>query len=342
MIISRLLFFFSLIYFVAAPEAVGQEHRFASLSTTQARPVAMAGAFTAVEDHLAAINFNPAAYSLYKSHKSHRVTFFLNPVSPVIGMLERDALYAGNGSKTDDILSTLGLLVKSVSFSFHPLEIGLLLGEESLDRVEAFSDSKAFGVSGYRQNHSHTLVGRLRLAKQVSLGGTVSLLYGSKEAAPHERHGDIGFSYGILLRPEDGLKIGVAFFNLPDSLSQTKLDLERLVDESVNIGVSYQVLDGTLVSMDMRNLGEERGTAVREIHFGLEQVFFSHLAVRTGFFRKSGQNVLSWGVGLFDGNSLFGFDNKFTQHNFFLNYAFVLEDTPQKQYEHLLSLYFRM
>lgn len=304
--------------------------------------MSMGGAFMAVEDNMAAINFNPAAYSLYESKKSHRISFFLNPISPVIGIFEREALYSGNGSKGDDILSTLSLLVKSVSFSFHPLEIGLLLGEQALDRVGAFTDERVFGVSGYRQNHSHTLVGRLRLAEEVALGGTVSLLYGSKESAPLRRHEEIGISYGILLRPEKGLKIGVAFFNLPDSLTQTKLDFERLVDESVNIGVSYQVLDGTLVSMDMRNLGEEGGTAVREIHVGLEQVFFSHLAVRTGFFRKSGQNVLSWGLALFDGNSLFGFDNQFAHRNFFLNYAFILEDRPEKRYEHLLSFHVRI
>jgi len=299
-------------------------------------------AFTAVEDNLAAVHFNPASYFLYENKKSHRFTFFVNPVSPAVAAFERDALYAGSGSKADDVLSTLSLLVKSVSLSLNRLEVGLLLGEESIKLPETFYDEQIFGARGYRQNHGHTLVSRLKLAEQVSLGGALSLLYGSTSADSYERHRDLGFSYGILMRPEEGLQIGVSYFNLPDSLTENRLELERIVDESVNIGVSYRVFDGTLLSLDVRNLGEEQREAVREVHFGLEQVFFSHLAVRTGYFRKNGENVLSWGLGLFDGNSLFGFENQFAHRNFFLNYAFVLENSAEKRYWHLLSFYFRI
>lgn len=321
---------------------MSQENRFVTLNTTKARPLSMGGAFTAVEDNLAAVPFNPASYSLYANKKSHRVTFFLNPVSPAVGAFERDALYSGSGSKADDVLSTLSLLVKSVSLSLNRLEVGLLLGEELIDLPEKFYDEQVFGAGGYRQNHGHTLVSRLQLAKQVSVGGALSLLYGSTTADSYERHRDLGISYGVVLRPEEGLQIGVSYFDLPDSLTQSRLELERIVDESVNIGVSYRVFDGTLLSMDVRNLGEEQGDAVREVHFGFEQVFSSHLAVRTGYFRKDGENVLSWGVGLFDGNSLFGFQNQFAQRNFFLNYAFVLEDSAEKSFWHLLSFYLRI
>ena len=56
-----------------------QNNRFVTLSHVKARPLAMGGAFTAVEGDLAAINFNPAAFSLFEVKKPKRFTFFFEP-----------------------------------------------------------------------------------------------------------------------------------------------------------------------------------------------------------------------------------------------------------------------
>ncbi|MFQ5770327.1 MAG: hypothetical protein ACE5HX_07310, partial [bacterium] len=92
---------------------LGQNHRFFTLSNVKARPLAMGGAFTSIEDDLAAINFNPAAYLLNKKNDSRPVTIFLNPVSPFIAAFQNKDLYTGSGSKFDDILMSLSLLLKS-------------------------------------------------------------------------------------------------------------------------------------------------------------------------------------------------------------------------------------
>ena len=321
-----------------------QNNRFITLSHVKARPLAMGGAFTAVEGDLAAINFNPAAFSLFEVKKSKRFTFFLNPVAPIIGTIENKMLFQGSGSKIDDYLFSLGLLLKSISLSLGSIDFSFLLSEESLNLPDTFVDEKFFRVSGFRQNHSHTFAARLKLADRVSLGGSASVLFGSQEADPLKRERGFGFSYGILLKPEKGLNIGVSFFNMPDSLKEFRLQSERIVDESVNVGVSYQPFSGTLLSLDVRNLGEEGSEAVREFHFGFEQVIFSHIAIRGGFFLKGdGDNVFSGGVGLFDWNTIFDLEDAFSHRNFVLNYAFVYEETGvTNDRRHFLSFLLRL
>jgi hypothetical protein len=324
-------------------DILGQSDRFFTLSNVRARPLAMGGAFTSIEDDLAAINFNPAAYDLYGDEKVRRLTFFINPISPFVGALENNDLYGGSGTTLDDALLSLSLLLKSVSLSLRSLEIGVLLGEEGLNLPNAFSDEKFFGVSGFRQNHSHSVVGRIKLAKKISLGGAINFLYGSKKNNPFERNREIGISYGVLLKPERGLNIGVSFINLPDSLKEYRLPIERIVDESVNIGVSYRLFSGTLFSIDVRNLGEEQRKVVREIHFGMEQVILSHVAIRAGYYKKrDGEHVISWGMGLLDGNKFVSDENKFKHRNFYLNYSFVYEGSPINTRWHFLSFNIRI
>lgn len=318
-----------------------QENRFFTLSNVKARPLAMGGAFTAIDDDLAAINFNPATYLLNRKKTDKRWTFFLNPISPFVAGIKNDEFFNGQGSSVDDLLLAFSMLVKSVSFSISSFEVGVLLGEEGLNLPARFVNEELFRVNGYRQNHSHSFVGRLKLADKVSLGGSINFFFGSTTTDPLERNSKVGVSYGILLKPEKGLRIGVSFINLPDTLNQFRFPLERIVDESVTFGISYQMFTGTLFSIDVKNLGEEQNEAVREFHFGFEQPILSQIALRAGFFQKSkGEQVYSWGVGLFSKEGFFGERNQFKPNNFLLNYAYVFEKTGFVNNRwHFLSFY---
>lgn len=322
----------------------GQAKTFYILNNVKARPLAMGGAFMAIQDDIAAAQYNPAAFSLYKLSKRKRFTVFLNPVSPVLGGIESDEIFSGDGTPLDDGLLALSLLVKAVTLDMNSLEFGMILGEESLNLPAALQSEDLIRTEGYRQNHMHSFVGKVSFADKVFLGGGATVYSESKPSDLQARKSAWGISYGILLKPERGLNIGVSFFNLPDSLNQEiRLPLERIVDESVNIGVSYN-LGGTTVSMDVRNLGEEQNVAVREFHFGIEQVLMSQIALRAGFYtREGGTEVFSAGLGLFDGNALVRFENRFAHRNFWLNYAFVYEKADFTQsYSHFFSLIFRI
>ncbi len=320
-------------------QVCAQRERYLTLNTTKVRPLAMGGAFTAVGDALSAIQFNPAGYFFEQTDDIPRLTAFLNPLSPFSGGVNHNELFSGEGSKVDDVLIGLSLLMKSMSFNFNAVQLGFMLSEESLSLPEVFFEDDVARVQGFRQNHSHALVGRLKLADEVSVGATANFLFDSSPDEPQKRRSDFGISYGILLRPEKGLNIGVLFVNLPDSISQYRLLLERLVDESVNIGVSYELFTKTLFALDVRNLGEESGMVIRELHLGIEQVLLSQLALRAGYFNKGkGEHVFSWGLGLVNDSLLFDFGKK-ASRNFYLNYAFVYEKSLAVTNRwHLLSL----
>jgi hypothetical protein len=327
-----------LILFLLPGTLLSQRNLYVALSTSKVRPIGMGSAFTAIEDALAAISFNPAAYFLAPGEEIPRLTMFINPVSPIVGGANHSELYNGSGSPVDDFLLGLGLFLKSVSFNLNAVQLGVTLSEQSLSTPELFTEDEFFGVSGFRQNHSHSVVGRLQLAEKVSLGASANFLFGRSRQDPMKRYSDIGISYGVLLRPEKGLNVGVSFVNMPDSLVDFRLPLERIVDESINIGVSYEMFTKTLLSLDVRNLGEESGMIIREVHVGIEQVLLSHLALRAGFFNKQqGQNVFSCGIGLLS-DSLLSRSRSEGSGNFYLNYAFVYEQTPVLDLRwHLLS-----
>ncbi|MFQ5674578.1 MAG: hypothetical protein ACE5G1_01665 [bacterium] len=314
------------------------------MSQVKARPLAMGGAFMAVEDDWPTVGFNPATFSLYRASKKGRLTFLLNPVSPFVGASDNDKLFDGQGSTVDDYLLSLGLFLKAISFSTNAFDFGFLLAEQGLNSSGNFFTDKLFDVGGFRQNHSHQFIAHLKLADKVAVGGTASVVYRSKVDDPRERESGFGISYGILLKPEKGLKIGVSFINLADSVQQFRSPVERLVDESVNVGISYQPFNGTLFSLDVRNIGEEDSVAVRELHLGLEQIFFSHLAIRAGFFRQEEDSkVYSFGLGLVDENAFWGSENKFGHGNFLFNYAFVYEQRPLIDNRwHFVSFFFRL
>ena len=339
----RVIYYLILFLLMLPSLIIGQSSRFITVSNVRARSLALGGAFTSVVDDMPAAFYNPACYDLYKIKKQNRLTFFLNPVSPVVFGFEKNKLFTGYGTPEDDVLLTLSHLLKSISLSLNSLEVGLILGEQNIQLPSDFYEQRLFPVSGFRQNHSHAIVGRFKLADQVSIGAAANLIYSNKNTKPNERYEKISVSYGILLKAEKGLQIGVSLVDLPDSLKGVRLPLERIVDEAVNVGISYRLWDSTL-SLDVRNLGEEKEEAVREFHVGYEQFILSHIALRTGWYKKTnGGNVYSFGIGLINGNGIWNSERMFGHQNIFLNYAFIYENEPINDNKwHFLSFFIRI
>jgi hypothetical protein len=284
----------------------------------------MGGAVTAVEDDLGAIGYNPAAFFLYKTKRDGAFGLYFNTTGALIGGLNHNEIFEGRGKSGDDLLTGFSMLVKGITFSTESWDFGLLLGEQSLELPDEYVPRTVSSVTGFRQNHSHSFVASLKLASKVSVGGTISHVMGSDRIQPSDFEDGFSLSYGILLQPESRLRVGVSYMNLPDSLRQYRTRIERLVDEAINVGVSYQPFDGTLLSIDVRNLSEESMEASREAHFGVEQIFMSHFALRAGFFSQAdGVNIFSGGIGLFDWNGVFNSESVFNHRNFVLNYTFV-------------------
>lgn len=321
---------------------LAQDHYFATLHNIKPRPLAMGGAFTSVEDDLEAIAYNPATFSLYKDKKDHRITLYFNPIASWVALKK----YSNNFQQKIDkinLLEASALLFKAIVFTGKFVNTGIIFGEESLKNIYNYHSSTWFNFNDLWDNCSNTFFASFKLAERLSIGVSGSLY--------HERNSNnilkqgIGFSYGIMLKPSSRLCVGLAYMDFAKNMSDYRMLIERMDDETMNIGVSYYPTSSTIFSLDIRNLTEENKENVRELHVGFEQSIYEIGAIRLGFFRERFVpcNNYSIGIGILDSNLIFKNKNRLNHHDFTINYSFIYQENLQKFNRwHFFSLLFRI
>jgi hypothetical protein len=319
--------------FVVATTAQASPHQlYRTISTTSPRPMAMGGAFISVRDDLAALNWNPASFSLFDKEVTHQLTIYFNPI------VTSTLLYEDHRD-IGDVIAGLGTIVKAVTYSHHWAELGLLLWEEPFHDTKMPSDGRLFRADRILEHNSHSLGARIRLAPSVSLGAAGNL-YQIQDDKGHSSLAG-GVNYGVLLKPTRGLEIGLAYFDYPSFITELRQDMEGLQDESVNGGISFHPDESTIMALDLRNTTEGDKIGWDKFRFGLEHTFLHRLALRLGYFQShQGQNdVYSFGMGWRQkkqaGESLLLAWFKGCS----ANYALLVEEGKQSHYHwHLFSL----
>lgn len=332
LVVSFLFIYFGMHFLL--PGAVSANH-FVTQSTVKCRPLAMGGAFSAVNDNLAAFSYNPATFKQYRAKKDFRLTFFLNPLGSFVSFFEQDASDSWEG-----IGKSLGFLFKSITFSSRYLEGGLFFAEEAVQNYRFNEREKFFSSQGFWDNFSHRIGLRLALAQQVAIGMATTFYFSRALEGEQWR---IGNSYGVLLNPDQKYSVGVFYIAFPEDFARMRTELERLVNDTVNIGLAYQPLEKTTLALDIRNINSEDNINSREIHVGAEQLLGSVLALRAGYFRERRQkHVISGGIGLLSDNFLFKKNKHFHPPRFLFDYTLVLErkKTTNSMW-HFFSLSFR-
>jgi len=324
--------------------SIGFSHHnyFYTLSTTKARPLGMGGAYTSVEDDIISASYNPATLTLYEFDKDYRLTIYLNPIAPTTLYYERFVSDQQKKQNNKQIFKTAALFMKSLVFTGKFIDLALIFNEQILDKNYLLNQKKFFQNCDLWENSYHTFVTRVKLADRVSLGASGSLYV--KRNNDKVQKG-VGFSYGILLKPSTRMNVGLAFVDYPNDIAEVRLSLERLVDQTMNIGISYKPTTSTTFSFDLRNLTEDNRKSVREVHLGFEQQVFSILAFRGGYFQErfAEMRTFSAGIGLFDSNLMFADDNDYNHSQFMLNYSLVYQkNKSQVFYWHVLSLLIRI
>jgi len=332
-----LLPFFVLIYL---PPVDAQENYFATLDVSRIVPISMGGAYAAVEDGIGSIAYNPASVKFWNLKRGFHFSLIVNPVAST-GLF----LYYKDNQITPlsegQWWSVARTLVKGVVFSIPPFQAGVRLYEEPLQRYRNLSGKNIFSARSFLSNHYETAFTRINLADRFSLGGTLS--YYTFEDSGRVKRG-LGASYGMLIKPARNLNVGIMFYDVPDAIQNIRLPLERMVDETVNVGLSYTPFHGTTTSLDIRNISEETKPASREVHFGMEQKFGRVFGVRGGYFQENEtrKKYFSAGIGLLSTN-LFRPDNaKYDSADYVFNYSYVIErsDMQWKDQWHLFSFLF--
>jgi len=319
-----------------------QQHYFFTLSTIKARPLAMGSAYTAIEDDIVSASYNPATLSLYRFDKDYRLTLYLNLIAPTTLYSERFRDDPPNQPTNESVFRTALLFMKSLVFTGKFIDAALIFNEQLLDENFLFNQKRFFQNCDLWENSYYTLVTRIKLADRVSIGASGSFYV--KKIAEEVRQG-VGFSYGILLKPSTRMTVGLAFVDFPNDMPEIRVPLERMADQTMNIGVSFKPSSSTTFSVDLRNLTEDDRKGVREAHLGFEQNLFSILAIRGGYFKErfADTHTLAGGIGLIDSNLMFADENHFNHPQFILNYSFVYQKNKQQIFNwHVLSLLIRI
>lgn len=322
-----------------------EQHFYLTTNTLVARPLAMGGAYVALEDALSAGLYNPANAGGYRFERDARFQLFLNPLTPALALSQASTFFNKDEKSFAQTLASLGLLLKGLTLRAGPFDVAAIFGEQASSL--ALMPETKWATAGYLDNQYNVLAMRMRLADRVSVGGSIGLYYLKPQGA-EQRIWKALASYGITLAPSRFVLLGVSYLTVPmHELANQRDHPERIVDSSVNLGLSYRPHASTIVSFDLRNVVEEGGGMVRrEPHLGFEYGLFSLLALRCGAFYKLEQKqaTLSGGIGLFDLN----WPRARASHNQFshwaLNYAVVAErnEWGDRRFIHALTVAFRI
>jgi len=232
--------------------------------------------------------------------------------------------------------------MKSLVFTGKFIDVALIFNEQIINNNYLSDQKKFFQDCQLWDNSYHAFVTRIKLADRVSLGASGS--YYMKEIN-NEIYKGWGFSYGILLKPSTRMNVGLAFVDYPNDMPEIRLPLERMADQTMNIGISYRPTASTTLTLDIRNLTEDNRKGVREAHLGFEQNLFAILSLRGGYFKERFADIhtFSGGIGLIDSNLIFADDHHFNHAQFMLNYSFIYQQTKIQFFRwHVLSLLIRI
>jgi len=307
LLIVLLLYSFSFCY----------ENNYFISNSLKTRAIAMGGAYISIKDHIFALDYNPASFSLRPSRNGNKFCLFFNPSAiPAI---------SSNYKKFKSFDIPLGLLIYGAGIFYKKVNIGMLIGDETITNISRFDSRKITELSDYSVNRKYSLCVSLELAPRVSVGIAGDGYYHNID---NKNVMKFGYRYGIWIETLKKICLGVCFIDLPNTFSQERLELERFDDETLNVGFSYTPWDFFQFALDIRNVSEDKKCATGEPHIGINLIPWRHLSVQGGFFKEKKNTVFSFGFGLINEKFLLSEEKQLQYDEFILNAAVVWEKGP--------------
>jgi hypothetical protein len=314
-----------MVIFMFSYRLFGDNNRMVTLSTIKARALSVGGAFVSIQDDLASLDFNPAGFSIAPVSERNQTSLFLNPIGPF--------LIIKNQGHYSDWATPIEWIVRGGGIALGKLNIGFLWGEESLNNEKSSNRSEVFDASFYEWQNNTSFGFSLTLAPRVSLGMAGELFFRNIE----KKEIEFGHRYGMILHPRSNLSIGLCYFDFPNKYAKDRMVLERIADETLNIGISYSPWELLTLMLDVRNVSDEGKGLTREAHMGVEIFPFKQLVLRGGYFRnrEANENNYSLGMGILNWNSILPGERSFFHPTFALNAAMVWQRNA-----HLIARWF--
>lgn len=304
---------------------------FLTLSSSSARRISLAGP-AAMEGYVAEAPVNPAGYNFYTPDYRPRFTVFFNPVGSIVA-----AEGLQNGPESDGVLNEedfaipLMILFRGFAFSYRSFNAGLILGEQPQGGT---SGDRMFEYFPLFDDYCNRLFLQLKLHDKIALGMSAEMF------SRHEKIEKVGVSYGVMIKPGK-MNVGVFYYLLPEKNQYDLLPHDRIAEDTVNAGLSWQPLGFLKCFFDLRNLSEENAPAFLEPHLGIETTPWEHTSFRAGFYREEGEeNAFSFGLGICDLNRFRSLDDRSGRKEYLLDYGMCI--LPGSDTLHALSFHFRL
>jgi len=310
---------------------VDADNRYLTLSSSAGRSLSLTCP-AALEGYIAEVPINPAGFKLFKDVPAPRFAVYLNPLSAFIAFKGLQEGEYGNGViDSEDLLIPALLLFKGFALSYRALNVGLVMSEQ-LPNGDV--NKRLFHYFPVYDDYYNRLFLRLELDERVAIGVSAEMF------TVDEKNIRVGYSYGVILKPGK-LNVGVFYSMLPDGYEEALLPNIRLVDETVNAGLSWQPNKMVKCFTGLRNISEESRPAFLEPHSGLEVIPWKHAALRAGYYyEKDEGNVFSFGLGLLDINDFRPMQNHTEIREFLLDYGLVM--LPGDIALHSVAVHFRI
>ncbi|MDZ7722148.1 MAG: hypothetical protein U5R06_04790 [candidate division KSB1 bacterium] len=289
-----LLFLFAMMAIVPV-NAVEFDHYFQN--TLLARSFGMAGAVSALDHWPGTLLFNAAASPFMEKGEYPEFKAMLNPVTSLESLYKLGTKkYRGFG----DLAGQAGLVFPFVSLNQEIYQISLMLTQPLPDNPHA--SGRALGdADALLDWHYHLITARLKLDSRVSIGSS-GYMFVTRNPGDERHQTALGTSYSVMIRPTESYQAGISYYNIHEKADSLLFSYHRVIDNTLNVGVSFSPFDPLTITCDIRNVDEEENTKARELHTGLELSPNKFFSVRGGYYfnNSKSDHVFTAGIGYMD------------------------------------------
>ncbi|MBN1407989.1 MAG: hypothetical protein JW956_09375 [Calditrichaceae bacterium] len=294
-----------LFFFVLSHQANSQT--IVNFLNSNSRAMAMSGAFTSVYDIDNSPLWNPSISILEKDRKlgvesdySH-LELDLIPAGMAIGILALDNFFGDSTEFNSAFWKVVGIFaaysIRGYTYSKDKFQFYLKVNEDLFDY-------NMLNTKNFFDNSQSLLAFSYQLGREFAVG--TSLNYYQTYSKDDDRKkgfgNSIGLSYNALSLNQ--LSYGITYFNFPNDMKNVREKTERLIDNSINLGISYHYNSDYLVSLDIRDINHPDNNTFLETHLGLEERAYNTKNGKISF-RQGGyflhnaarQPVYSFGLG---------------------------------------------
>ncbi|HPG30704.1 MAG TPA: hypothetical protein PKY81_13570 [bacterium] len=192
------------------------------------------------------------------------------------------------------------------------------------------------------ENHYHSLVLGFMPLKNLTVGYELNYIHTKSGTAntvsDNSGNGDgFGSIIGLFVMPATGLGAGLTYVDYSSDIKKSRIFLDRVIDQSINLGVSYHP-GNFLFGYDIKNINNRKNQAYMESHFGISYVINLFRQINAdlhlGYYKNNDDNSRNYAYGFSIYKTNVNADNK--RSGFSLGFSNLIEKEKSSTSNHFL------